>query len=187
MKMIKFSPTVPNILTTLRLIAVPAMAWFIYTSGKPGKDHFRIIAFVFFISIWITDVVDGFIARRFDQVSDFGKIYDPFVDKVFQFTTALMMLIVRRIPPWVVIFMLIKEVIMILGGAYLLQTKRVVVHSKWYGKATTVLFVTALASMFFVPDEMRQISSYIFILPACMASFSLIAYGMAAFFQKPET
>ena len=184
---LKFSPTIPNILTTIRLIAVPFMAWFIYYGEEPGNETFRVVAFIFFVSIWFTDVVDGFIARRFDQISDFGKIYDPFVDKVFQFTTALMMLIVEKIPSWVVIFMLVKEVFMILGGAYLLQSKRVVVRSKWYGKATTVLFVAALASLFFVPKDKLEITSLLFILPVCMAVFSLVAYGKDSFLGKKKT
>ena len=178
---VRFSPTIPNILTTIRLCAIPIMSWFIYVSAQEGFDHYRVIAFVIFITIWLTDVLDGFIARRFNQVSEFGKIFDPFVDKIFQFTTALMMLIVKRIPAWVVIFMLVKETVMILGGAYLLQKKSVVVHSKWYGKATTVLFVAALATMFFIPDSQMWVSSYVFIPPVLMAAFSVIAYGKMMF------
>lgn len=177
----KIPVTVPNILTTVRLAAIPFMAWFIYYSEKSNSTKMRMIAFSFFITIWITDLVDGFIARRFDQVSEFGKIYDPFVDKVFQFTTALMMLIIKRIPAWVVVFMLVKEVLMILGGAYLLQKRNQVVYSKWYGKAATALFVAALASMFFLPEDLARIKSYIFILPVLSAVFSLLAYGKESF------
>ena len=186
MKRIRFSPTIPNILTTVRLFAIPVMAWFIFQSGETGDGQYRVIAFVFFISIWLTDVADGFIARKFNQVSEFGKIYDPFVDKVFQFTTALMMLIIGRIPAWIVIFMLVKEAVMILGGAYLLQKKSVVVHAKWYGKATTVLFVFALAAMFFVPPEKEWLSSYVFILPVLMSSFSIGAYGKMTFLDAEK-
>ena len=183
---VKFSWTIPNILTTIRLFAIPIMAWFIYKSGKVGNENFGMIAFVFFLSIWMTDVVDGFIARKFGMVSDFGKIYDPFVDKLFQFTTALMLLIIRKIPAWVVVFMLTKEVVMILVGAYLLQQKNMVVHSKWYGKASTALFVLALASQFFVPVDMKWVSSYIFIAPVSMAIFSLFAYGKSVFIDGDQ-
>lgn len=183
---VKFSWTIPNILTTIRLCAIPIMAWFIYQSGKSESESYGMIAFVFFLAIWITDVVDGFVARKFDMVSDFGKIYDPFVDKLFQFTTALMLLIIRRIPAWVVVFMLTKEVIMILVGAYLLQQKNLVVHSKWYGKASTVLFVIALAFQFFIPAGKKWMSSYIFIAPVAMAVFSLFAYGKSVFIDGDQ-
>ena len=186
MMKVRFSWTIPNILTTIRLFAIPVMAWFIFQSGKVENENDSMVAFIFFFAIWITDVVDGFIARKFDMVSDFGKIYDPFVDKLFQFTTALMLLIIGKIPAWVVIFMLTKEVVMILVGAYLLQQKNIVVHSKWYGKATTVLFVLALATQFFVATDKKWIASYIFIAPVAMAVFSLFAYGKSVFIDGDQ-
>ena len=172
--------TIPNILTTIRLLAIPFMAGFIYLIGKHDSQErlYSMIAFSFFAGIWITDAVDGYIARHFNQISDFGKIYDPFVDKIFQFTTALFMLSIGRIPMWVVVFILAKEVIMVLGGAYLLQSRQLVVHSKWYGKTSTVLFVLAFALLFFVSDEMRYVTSYIFIPPVLMSSYATIRYGI---------
>lgn len=177
---LKMTWTIPNILTTIRLLAIPFMAGFIYLIGKhdSGEQIYSMIAFGFFVGIWTTDAVDGYIARHFNQISDFGKIYDPFVDKIFQFTTALFMLFIGRIPTWVVVFIFAKEVIMVLGGAYLLQSRQLVVHSKWYGKASTVLFVVAFAMLFFVTDDMRSITSYIFILPVLMSTYATIRYGI---------
>lgn len=176
--------TIPNILTTVRLLAIPFMAVFIHESGSPGEKGrlYSILAFCFFVGIWLTDAADGYIARHFNQISDFGKIYDPLVDKLFQFTTALMMFLIGRIPLWVVIFIIVKEVVMIIGGAYLLRKKKIVVHSKWYGKLSTVLFVIALALVFFVqhyfPDDWRFITNMIFLLPVLMASFATVNYGI---------
>ncbi len=171
--------TIPNVLTTIRLMAIPFMAFFIYQSGQPGAEgqRYGMLSFIFFVTIWVTDMADGFIARRFNQVSDFGKIYDPLVDKLFQFTTAFMMLMINRIPLWVVLFILVKELTMLIVGAYLWRSKRVVVHAKWYGKAATVLFVLALAVVFFIPYEQRYLTNYIFILPVAMSSFAALAYG----------
>jgi len=176
--------TIPNILTTVRLLAIPFMAVFIHASGSPGEKgrFYSILAFCFFVGIWLTDAADGFIARHFNQISDFGKIYDPLVDKLFQFTTALMMFLIGRIPLWVVIFIVVKEVVMIIGGTYLLRKKKIVVHSRWYGKLSTVLFVIALALVFFVqhyfPDDWRFITNMIFLLPVLVASFATVSYGI---------
>ena len=71
--------TLPNLLSLLRLVAVPFMAREIY--HYPER---RVQAVVFFVAIWMTDMLDGWIARRFDQVSDVGKVLDPLVDKIFQ-------------------------------------------------------------------------------------------------------
>ncbi|MDD3959138.1 MAG: hypothetical protein GX099_05750 [Clostridiaceae bacterium] len=174
--------TLPNILTTIRLVAIPFMGYFIFLSK--GDDStartFSMVAFAFFVAIWLTDAADGYIARKYDMVSDFGKIYDPFVDKIFQFTTAFMMLLIGRMPLWVVIFILVKEIIMILGGAYFLQQRKLVVHSKWYGKASTVLFVIALATLFFLDEETRHNANLIFIAPVMMATFSTVCYAVTA-------
>ena len=87
---LKMEWTIPNILTTVRLFAIPFLGVFIFYSkdGNKSSGMFSMIAFAFFAAIWITDAADGYIARRFNMTSDFGKIYDPFVDKLFQFTTA---------------------------------------------------------------------------------------------------
>jgi len=182
--------TVPNVLTTIRLLAIPFMAVFIHASEKPGDNgHFySILAFCFFVGIWITDAADGYIARRFNQISEFGKIYDPLVDKLFQFTTALMLFLNGRLPLWVVVFIVAKEAAMIAGGAYLLQKRRIVVHSQWYGKLSTVLFVLSLAAVFLLPffadpqvtsaQELRSITNIIFIPPVLISSFATIRYGI---------
>ena len=177
---LKFTWTVPNILTTIRLAAIPVMAVFIYLSGQSGEEgnRYSIVAFCFFVAIWVTDMLDGYVARHFNQISDFGKIYDPFVDKLFQFTTAFMLFLINRLPLWVVLFIIIKEVIMLLGGAYLLQKRNLVVHSKWYGKTSTVLFVIALALVFFVPASSIVMIHFIFIPPVLMSSFATICYGI---------
>lgn len=176
--------TIPNILTTIRLLAIPFMAVFIHVSGSPGEEgrFYSILAFCFFVGIWLTDAADGFIARHFNQISDFGKIYDPLVDKLFQFTTALMMFLIGRIPLWVVIFIIVKEVVMIVGGAYLMRKQKIVVHSRWYGKLSTVLFVIALALVFFVqhyfPNDWRFVTDMIFLPPVLVASFATVCYGI---------
>lgn len=174
--------TIPNILTTIRLLAIPIMAVFIF-SMKQGQEHAELngmIAFIFFVAIWLTDMADGYIARKYDMVSEFGKIYDPFVDKLFQFTTAFMMLLIGRIPLWVVVFILVKEIVMILGGAFVLQQMKLVVKAKWYGKASTVLFVIALASLFFLTKDTLYYAHYIFIPPVLMATYSTIRYAKNA-------
>ncbi len=174
--------TIPNILTTVRLAAIPFMGYFIFLGKGEGETArmFSMIAFSFFVAIWLTDAADGYIARKYEMVSDFGKIYDPFVDKVFQFTTAFMMLLIGKMPLWVVIFILVKEILMILGGAYFLQQRKLVVRSKWYGKVSTVLFVIALATLFFLDKDTRYLAHYIFIAPVLMATFSTVCYAVTA-------
>ena len=165
--------TVPNILTFIRLLAIPVLAFLIYV-GEP----YDLLAFIFFLGIWLTDMLDGYIARRYNQITEFGKLFDPFVDKLFQLTTAIMMCIVGKLPLWVPMVIAIKELLMILGGVFLLRRLDRVVPARWYGKAATVLFVMAFAVLFFLPRDYYWLSNYIFIPPMGLSLYAYICYGI---------
>jgi len=164
--------TIPNIITTIRFFAIPVMAYYIY-AGDKFDSRYTLIAFIMFISIWATDVLDGYIARKFNQISDFGKLFDPFVDKLFQFVTALMMYLTGQIPLWIPIAIAFKEIAIVIGGAVLFKKYKLVVYAKWYGKLATFLFVVAFCFLFFVPQELSRYSVYLFIPPL---GFSIYAY-----------
>lgn len=167
--------TVPNIITSIRFLAIPFMAYFIYASAYISEEY-NLVAFILFLSIWATDVLDGYIARNFNQVSDFGKLFDPFVDKLFQFVTALMMAIAGKIPYWVPIIIFIKELIMIVGGTVLFKKYRLVVYSKWYGKLATILFVMAFCVLFFIPKQYASQAGYLFVLPLAVSFYAYSKY-----------
>lgn len=124
---------IPNVLTTARLALVPAFAYFVL-----GARNFKAAAVVFVLS-GLTDIADGFIARRFNMVSDFGKVYDPFVDKLMQITAVVCLALAGIVPVWLIAIVAVKEAAMIIIGG-LLYLKKIVVYSHWYGKAATVLF-----------------------------------------------
>ncbi|HBP37977.1 MAG TPA: CDP-diacylglycerol--glycerol-3-phosphate 3-phosphatidyltransferase, partial [Clostridiales bacterium] len=92
---LRFVPNVPNILTLIRLLAIPVLAYLI----KAG-DAYNLVAFIVFLAIWLTDMLDGYVARRFNQMTEFGKLFDPLVDKLYQVTTALMMYLVGKLQLW---------------------------------------------------------------------------------------
>ncbi len=127
---------VPNTLTIIRLLLIPFILINIFTGNY-------ILAFVFFTMSSVTDVLDGFIARKFNLVSNFGKLMDPLADKLTQVSTIASLVIVNIIPVWILIIVLLKEFIMIVGASFL-YGKDVVVYSKWYGKLATVLFYIAI-------------------------------------------
>lgn len=167
--------TVPNIITSIRFAAIPFMAYYIYASVHLSEKY-NLVAFILFISIWATDIVDGYIARNFNQISEFGKLFDPFVDKLFQFVTAVMMAVVGKLPVWVPVIIFIKDLLMIIGGAVLLKKYRLVVYSKWYGKLATIIFVISFCFLFFVPDSLMGQTGYLFILPIALSLFAYVKY-----------
>lgn len=142
---------------------VPVMAYFIY-----HIEDYPYFALVLFLVIWATDLLDGFIARHFNQISDFGKLFDPAVDKIFQLTTAIVLYTVERMPLWVPIFIFLKEVLMAVGALVLLKQKYVV-SSSIIGKLATFAWVVCFAVMLILPQRLLHLANYIFIMPAVLA------------------
>ena len=104
---------IPNILTTLRLVLVPLFAYVLVVL----KMHWAALAIFLFAGL--TDIVDGFIARKFNMITKIGKVYDPLVDKLMQITAVICLAHENIIPDWVIWFILFKEGTMILGGIFL--------------------------------------------------------------------
>ncbi len=175
---LRFEPTVPNILTLIRFFAIPVLAYLILAG-----DSYNLMAFFLFAAIWLTDLLDGYIARNFNQVTEFGKLFDPFVDKLFQFTIAIMMFAVGKLPIWVPVIIFAKELLMIAGSALLLKKRETVVFAAWYGKIGTVLYVVAFAVLFFLSRDQRMVINLIFILPVGWSLYACIRYAMA--YMKP--
>ncbi len=170
--------TIPNLISLIRLLAIPFLGYEIYrTKG------FSTLSVVLFAGIWATDFLDGYVARRFNQVSDVGKLLDPMVDKVLHTVTAVMMTVVGRVPIWVMVTLVIKEILMIASAMFLLS-KRIIVSSRWYGKLATVLVALAFGIVFLLSPENAWLSGYIFIVPMFMLYFALFAYLYRIIFVK---
>ena len=163
----------PNALTILRFILIPVIIFYIFTGNY-------ILALIFFTISAITDVADGFIARKYNFVSNFGKLMDPLADKLTQITTLASLVLVHIIPIWILIIVLSKEFIMIIGASYL-YGKDVVVYSKWYGKLSTVLLYLAIVAsllikQFDLPEFYSNLDFWLYCLALTATIFSLIMY-----------
>ena len=127
---------IPNILTILRFILIPIILYFIFTG------HY-LLGFIFFTISGITDILAGAIARKFNLVTNFGKLMDPLADKLTQISVLATLVFQKIIPFWILVVVLLKELLMIIGASFL-YGKDVVVYSKWFGKLATVLFYLAI-------------------------------------------
>lgn len=127
---------VPNILTAIRLLLIPVIFYF-------ALEENYILAVIFLTLSGITDVLDGYIARKFNFITDFGTLFDPLADKLTQISTLIVLIIQGIIPLWILVIVIIKELLMIAGAAFL-YNKNTVVGSRWYGKAATVVFYIAI-------------------------------------------
>ncbi|MBO5412810.1 MAG: CDP-alcohol phosphatidyltransferase family protein [Clostridia bacterium] len=188
----KYLKYVPNILTLIRFLLIPI----IITLLSQGKYVDAII--VFSIS-GITDILDGTIARKFDLITNFGKLIDPLADKFTQLSMLIMLTVKRIIPLWIVIVVFIKEFVMICGASFL-YGRELVVSSKWYGKAATTLFYIAIVVSLILkelepsilasqpagnsaPPVILDAARPIYYIAIIMTLFSLVMYVKAFFVQ----
>lgn len=161
---------IPNILTIIRFLLIP----FILLAIASGN---YLLAFIIFTISGLTDILDGFIARKFNLISNFGKLMDPLADKLTQIALLSALVLQNIIPVWILLVVLLKELIMVIGASFL-YGKSVVVYSRWYGKLATVLFYIAivtslLTKQFNVP---YNIATPIYCLALIATIFSLIMY-----------
>ena len=127
---------VPNALTILRFLLIPI----IIIACAQGQ---YIIAIIVLTISGLTDILDGTIARKYNLITDFGKLMDPLADKATQISLLTTLFIKGVIPIWILAIVVLKEFCMVSGASFL-YGKELVVSSKWYGKLATVLFYVAM-------------------------------------------
>lgn len=142
--------TVPNMLTMFRLALVPVY-WVLMMGYRLNYWALGV-----FVLATLTDVLDGFLARRYNQITDFGKLMDPLADKLMTLSV-LFTLLLRHIIPWVPVALLgLKELIMLSGGIAL-YNRKIVVHSLFVGKFAQTAVCLALFLSFF-SDQFTDLS-----------------------------
>ncbi len=131
--------TVPNAISAARLGAVPWFAWL-----QLSADSY-LPAGVLLAVLGATDWVDGYIARRFDQGSELGKILDPFADRVLLITAATVLVVDSEIPAWVGIAVLGREAVVSIAALMLAAAGARRIEVEWAGKAGTLAIMFASA------------------------------------------
>ena len=132
---------IPNVLTMLRLILIPVFVVLFFNGQKMA-------ALAVFCIASFTDFLDGFLARKLNQVTDFGKLFDPLADKLMVLTAMICQTFWGPLPLVAVLIVALKELVMVFGGMFMLS-KNVVVYANYYGKAAHVGFIASLILSFF--------------------------------------
>ena len=134
----------PNLLTVVRILLVPV--FLVLLVGQGGVDPtWRVWAFVVFVVAMFTDWIDGAVARRWNMITDFGKIADPIADKALMAAALIGLGVVGTLPLWVPIIILVREL-----GITVLRfviIRWVVLPASKGGKLKTVLQTVAIGLM----------------------------------------
>lgn len=133
---------VPNVLTLLRVIAAPLLAYFLM------RGYYDYALYTFVIAA-ITDALDGFIARRFDLYTEFGAALDPLADKLITLTCLVILTFQGWVPLWLTLAIVVRDTVIVAGAfSYHHLFGEVDIHPTWLGKfhtfAAFALFIVVL-------------------------------------------
>ena len=164
---------VPNALTILRFLLIP-----IIVIACVQEEY--ILAMIILTISGLTDILDGTIARKFNLITDFGKLMDPLADKATQLSLLTTLFLKGMLPVWILIIVVIKEFCMVSGASFL-YGKDVVVYSRWYGKLATVLFYLAIVSSLLLQQYptntwYSHIDLFLYYLALISTLFALLMY-----------
>lgn len=165
---------VPNRLTILRVIMIPIFIVFMLWSQCPYSDY---IAAAVFILACITDFFDGYIARKYNLVTTFGKFMDPLADKILVCSAMICFVADETMPVWIVLVIIAREFI-ISGFRLVAAEKGIVIAASYWAKVkTTVQMIMAIVLIFDFRHPVFEVAEQILIYAALILTvISLVDY-----------
>ncbi len=132
--------TISNILSASRILFLLPLAYFLL--GDQPDRRWWIAAII--VAATTTDFLDGYLARRRHEVSEVGKVIDPLADKIAVGGAALMMTWTGDLPVWYVVVVIVRDILIVAGGLYIMRQKNIVAQSNWPGKVAVSLIALVL-------------------------------------------
>lgn len=171
---------IPNMLTVLRLFLVPVFILVFLLEG----DQKTAAAIVFIIAS-TTDVLDGYIARKYNMSTKTGQLLDPLADKFMQIAVVVSLLCAKMVPLWFVLVLASKELLMILGG-FFLYTKKTFVKSNVFGKANTVVMFCAMVILLMFSETNETLKNMMLDVTMVTNIVAMVSYLYTYFIKKKQ-
>lgn len=163
---------IPNLLSFLRiLLVIPVGYLLIYQFEKSNT----IIIFLL-ILMYITDILDGYVARKFNQVTELGKTIDPIADKIAIVFIALIIFFKGLIPTWFFLIIIIRDVLILSFGLYLKSKKKVTLMSNFPGKLAVLSIGIILLFSIINSELFIDINSYLYYISTTLMLYSSYLY-----------
>lgn len=175
---IKKNLTIPNFLSFIRIVVIVPLIRFLLNENYIAAGLTMLIS-------GVSDMFDGLIARKFNQVTQLGKILDPIADKL---TLIAVVICINILYPSVTLFVIVlfcKELLMLCGGCLLLKLKIKPPAAKWYGKVSTAIFYTAVVTVVLLKAVWnitnKPLIVILFSITTIAMLFSLVNYSIIFF------
>ena len=163
----------PNKLTVLRILLIPFFLLFLMTDL--AGDYSKWIALGFFIIASLTDFFDGFLARKYQLITNFGKFMDPLADKLLVCSAMICFVELGRMPSWIVVVIIAREFIISGFGLVAAEQGRVIAAG-WWGKVKTFVTMIMEIVMIINMEELQLVADILMYASLALTIISLIDY-----------
>ena len=163
---------IPNILSAFRLLLVPLFP-IVFFSELPNA---RFWAAGIFLLAGATDVLDGYIARKYQWITPLGRMLDPLADKLMQTTALVTLTVAGSLPVWFCLLYLLKELFMGVGGLRLYKKISDVIPANRYGKIAVAFFYLVILAVIFFDTQLAAWKTPLLLLSLLLMAVAFIGY-----------
>lgn len=170
MKQLKKFFNIPNILCLIRIGLIPVLL-FLYI-----KKQNHLLSFVLLCIMELTDLFDGYIARKYNLITNVGKILDPFADKLLQLVLAFLLISNYKFAIILLITFIFKEIICAIFSIYTCMIIKKIDGARIWGKVSTTVFYVVSVMLLFLPNISMQFANCLIIISTSLLAYACIRY-----------
>ena len=163
----------PNKLTVLRMVLVPFFVATLLLSKT--NDTLKWVALALFVIASLTDFADGYIARKYNLITNFGKFMDPLADKILTVSGMICLIELGRIPSWIVVIIVAREFI-ISGFRLIAAENGVVIAANYWGKFKTTFQMFMIILMIMNIPQLQIVTNIVMWIALALTIISLVTY-----------
>lgn len=168
-----------NLISLSRVLLIIPTAYFL--SHINEIESYRVIVILFFVGAYITDLLDGFVARKFNQITEFGKVIDPLADKIFVIMIVLQLFWMEEIPAYYFWIIILRDIIIFTGGIFVSKIIGKVLPSNLLGKLAVASIAAFLLAVVVGAEKVEWLYNFLLYFSIFMSFASVLGYGIRAY------
>lgn len=168
-----------NLISILRIFLVIPTAY--YLSQINEVDSARVIVILLFAGAYLSDLLDGYVARKFNQITEMGKIIDPLADKIYVTMIVLQLFWMNEIPTFYFLIIILRDVLIFTGGIYVSKIIGKVLPSNLLGKMTVASIAVFFLAVVSGAEAGKWLYDFLMYFSIVMSFASVFGYGVRAY------
>lgn len=164
---------IPNLITVFRLFLVLPISYIFFKYNTIPNSNYIVVGII--LLAFVSDISDGFVARKIGQISEMGKLLDPLADKILTSIIIIFLWLLHYVPLQYLLILLIRDVVIFSGGIYLTRKTMTIAPSNYFGKLTIFSIGIYFLSLLLLPKE-NQLSLIMMYLSGFLSIASIFVY-----------